>query len=78
MHLIIYQKLKWHPGHTKFGRKRQYRAGQPTTVTFQSGAKRAFSVCFPSLNSRYRRAYQMLEMMDVGRLLGAERYIALL
>lgn len=43
-------------------------------VMYQSGVKRTFTVCVPPLNSRYSRAYQLVEMAEVGLLLGADHY----
>lgn len=43
-------------------------------IMFPSEAKRTFTVCVPPLNSRYSKAYQLVEMVEVGRLLGADHY----
>lgn len=43
-------------------------------IMFPSEAKRTFTVCVPPLNSKYSKAYQLVDMMEVGRLLGADHY----
>ncbi|XP_076470597.1 uncharacterized protein LOC143300653 isoform X2 [Babylonia areolata] len=49
-------------------------SSSPSSSSSDGGLKRNFTVCVTALNFRYSRAYELVEMIELNRLLGADLF----